>query len=370
MAEQSAERVRDDLRRGLEERVRKSRDLANALCLIHSDRSRIHWTYTAGTIGPDRNPIAPENPFHIASIGKTFTSVLTALLCEKKRLHWSDPISKYLPADLLKGLFVHEGKDYSSQVLVRQLLNHTSGIADYFEDKPKKGKSIKELIVEDPGRFWKPEDTFDFAREYLTAVSPPGKKFHYSDTGYNLLGKIIENVSGRSLSENLHADVFHPLGMKDSCFHFYSKPETENPLPLADTYLGDINVATFKSISVDWAGGGIVSTLEDLLLFHKALVHHTLVKPETFHSMSEDRGRFGFGMDYGYGLFFLNVARMTLVLPRALNMWGNMGSIAAYMFYNPFYDVYLIGTFNHSRYVRKQVVFLIGVMRKMRGLLR
>ena len=355
----------------LDAAVRKSRDLKNALFLVHSDRSGIHWKFSAGVTGPEKKPIPMDNPFHVASIGKTFTSTLIARLCERNRLSWDDPITKHLPMGLLKNLFVYRGTDYSGQVLVRQLLNHTSGIADYFEDKPKKGKSIKELIVEDPDRFWKPEDTFDFTRENMEAFSAPGERFHYSDTGYNILGKIIENVTEKPLFESLHREIFDPLGMENSCFHLYSEPNKgKNPEPLADTYLGKHNVAPYKSISIDWAGGGIVSTTEDLLLFIQALVHNTLVKRGTLEAMSIDTGRFGFGMTYGYGLLFLNVAKMALFLPRSLNMWGNLGSIASYMFYNPVFDIYLTGTFNHSRYVRRQVMFLISVMQKMRRLLR
>jgi len=61
----------------------------------------------------------------------------------------------------------------------------------------------------------------------------------------------------------------------------------------------------------------------------------------------------------------VNIGKMTIVNPKTLNMWGNFGSIAAYMFYNPTYDTYIIGSFNHSNYVVKQVFFLIDVIQKV-----
>jgi hypothetical protein len=102
-----------------------------------------------------------------------------------------------------------------------------------------------------------------------------------------------------------------------------------------------------------------------MIIFQKALVNSTLIKKETFEMCSRDLGQFGFGMDYGYGLLFLNVGKMTFILPETLNMWGNFGSIGAYMFYNLTYDVYIIGSFNHSNYRVKQVIFVIDVIRKI-----
>jgi hypothetical protein len=70
-------------------------------------------------------------------------------------------------------------------------------------------------------------------------------------------------------------------------------------------------------------------------------------------------------MDYGYGILLLNIRKLTTIYPKRLNMWGNFGVIAAYMFYNPVYDSYIIGSFNHSNYVVKQIFFLIDVIRKV-----
>ena len=345
--------------------VKKKKDLKNTLLLIHSDRLNIHWKFAAGTTGPGETPISEDNPYHIASIGKTFTSVIIARLCERGILRIADPVSKFLSPQMLDGLFVYKGIDYSRDVLVKHLLNHTSGIADYYEDKPLRGKSMKELAIEEPQRFWKPEETIAYSRDNQKAFSNPGRKFHYSDTGYNLLGKIIENVTEKPYHENLHTEIFSPLGMDHSHFLFYSDPKEKNPFQFADIYLGKHEVSSFKSLSIDWAGGGIISTMEDLLLFHNALVNNTLIKKETMEIWMKDVGKFGFGMDYGYAILSLNIGKMTVFLPKALNLWGNFGSFAQYMFYSPTHDVYIIGSFNHSNYVVKQVFFLIYVIRKI-----
>jgi len=357
MPKQTQDYIRHNIKEKLNNMVLKDKNLKNALLLIHSDKYKFHWKFAFGTTGNEQRSINKDNPYHIASIGKTFTSLIIAKLYQRYKINYDDPISKYLAPEILKNLFVYKGKDYSKDVLVKQLLNHTSGVADYYEDKSKKTKSIKELIIEEPDRFWKPEDTIEYTRDHLRTISVPGKKFHYSDTGYNLLGKIIEKITGRSFHENLHIEIFNPLGMVNSYFLYYSKPKEKSPHTLAPSYIGKYEVSTFKSLSADWAGGGIISTTEDLLLFHKALVNNTLIKKETFELFKKDLGKFGFGMDYGYGVLFLNIKKMAFSLSRAYNMWGNFGSIATYMFYNPVYDVYIIGSFNHSNYAVKQVFF-------------
>lgn len=349
----------------LEDMVRKDKDLQHCICLIHSDRSDIHWEYARGVTGSDQKPIQPDQPYHIASIGKTFTSVLIAKLSEQSLINYNEPIADILPPEILDGLFRYKDTDYTKDVLVRHLLNHTSGIADYYEDKPVSGRPVKKLIVEEPQQFWTPDQTIEYTKTYQRAVAPPGRKFHYSDTGYNLLGKIIEQITGLSFHENMHRAIFKPLGMKNTYLPFYSKPEENFGRKMADVFIGRHNVSTYNSLSIDWAGGGIVSTANDLLKFHKSLAGQRIITPAAFSRCCSDRSKFGFGMDYGYGILFINIGKMTWVLPEKLNIWGNLGSIGAYMFYNPAFDIYLIGSFNHSKYRVRQVFFLIGLLRKL-----
>jgi D-alanyl-D-alanine carboxypeptidase len=150
--------------------------------------------------------------------------MIIAKLYERGKLNYDNPISKFLSGEMLKGLFEYRGTDYSRDVLIKHLLGHTSGIADYYEDKPIAGKSIKELVIEEPQRFWKPDDTIDYTRNHQRAVAALGEKFHYSDTGYNLLGKIIEKITDKTFHDNLHDEIFSPLGMDASYFLFYSEP--------------------------------------------------------------------------------------------------------------------------------------------------
>ena len=329
--------------------------------VFYSDRLNIHWKFAVGTVGKEQKPITEDHTFHIASIVKTITSALIGKLYEEGKISYDDPIKKFLSDDILKDLHVYKGKSYSDEILVRHLLNRTSGIADYFEEQPKEGKSIIELVIDEPDRFWTPVDTIQWAKDNLEAHFPPGEGFYYSDTGYQLLGLIIEKITGKPMHESLHEYIFIPLNMDHSYQLFYSVPAVKSPYPVADIYMDQNEVSTYQSASVDWAGGGIVSNTEDLLLFHQALVDNMLLKEETLNKW-EDWAEFDRGIDYGYGLVSLKMKEMMFFLSDKLNMWGNWGSTSTYMFYNSVYDIYVIGAFNQTNFVKKQAQFMIKVI--------
>lgn len=355
------EKAENKIQSLLKKTVIKNQDLHHGILLVHSDRLNIHWKFAFGTIGKEQKLITEDHTFHIASIGKTITSALIGKLYEEGEISYDDPIKKFLSDDILKNLHVIEGKSYSDKILVLHLLNHTSGIADYFEEQPKESKSILELVLEEPDRFWTPLETIQWAKDNIKAYFPPGEGFYYSDTGYQLLGLIIEKITGKPMHESLHEYIFNPLNMNHSYQLFYSEPVEKSPYPIADIYKDQVEISTYQSLSVDWAGGGIISNTEDLLLFHQALVRNTLLQEETFNKW-KDWAKFGKGIDYGYGLVSLKFKEMMFFLSDKLNMWGNWGSVSTYMFYNPVYDIYVIGAFNQTNFVEKQGQFFIKVV--------
>lgn len=157
MASTSLQKTQERIHHKLEKMVQKRSDLKNSLLLLHSDKLDFHWKYAFGTTEKGKSPIGPDNPYHLASIGKTFNSIVIARLFERGLIDYNDPISQYLSSEMLTDLFVYQGKDYAEEVRVRHLLNHTSGVADYYMDKPLQGKSAMQLLTEEPDRFWTPD---------------------------------------------------------------------------------------------------------------------------------------------------------------------------------------------------------------------
>ncbi|MDP8286020.1 MAG: serine hydrolase domain-containing protein, partial [Candidatus Electryonea clarkiae] len=259
-------------------------------------------------------------------------------------------------------LFVIDGESFRDQVQIKHLLNHTSGIGDWFEDKPKDGSpSFLEQITADPDKPWTTDDVLAFHRAHLTAHFLPGEDFHYSDTGYLLLGKLIEVLYEKPLHTTLIEEIFEPLDMRSSYLNGYAEPLDSVRNEMLYVYLGDREVSYDAWLPADWGGGGIVTTLEDLLKFHKALVNGELVSLSTLEEMQQ-WAKWERGIGYGYGLVNLRIRALTFLLPGKYDMWGNWGSISTFMFYNPHYDVYLIGAFNQSKFIQRQVVFMIRVL--------
>lgn len=346
----------------LQEKVKKNKKLRNAYLLIHSERNKLHFNIAAGHA--DGTPAHKEQPYHIASIGKLFTAVILAILEEKEIISYHNRIADYLPDDLLAGLHLYKGRDYTYDIQIRHLLNHSSGIADYFTDKPRGGKPMLDLILENPTRTWTPQETIEWTKKNLSSRFPPGEGFHYSDTGYHLLGLLIEKVTSKKFHQVLHDLIFKPLDMKYSYLTGYSQPATASQYPAAGLYVNQVNVIDYPSLSIDYAGGGIVSTSEDLLKFMKALVNHELVSSDAFEKM-KDWGKFYLGIDYGYGLMNVRTHSLPFLMSKKYNIWGNAGAIGSFMFYNAAMDVYIIGNFNLLNYVRQSFVFLLNVLRKL-----
>ena len=118
---------------------------------------------------------------------------------------------------------------------MHHLLAHTAGVADYFEGRVTSGRPMRELVIAEPDRFWTPADLLDFTRSRQRPVGRPGERFAYSNTGYILLGRLLEQATGRAFHELLHERIFTPLGMRDSALLFHSRPANDEVGAAAST---------------------------------------------------------------------------------------------------------------------------------------
>ncbi len=349
--------------------VTKSKNSQSGTFLIHSDKLNLHIASASGFIKKENQKIQtiPNQPFHIASIGKIFTTVLIFQLIESGKLSENDTIEKILSKDLLKNLFVVDGKDYSDQVTVSHLLAHTSGIADYFESVDKKSKSVIDEIKKDPNRFWKPIDLLDFTRNNQKAISIPGKEFHYSDTGFILLGLIIEKRMNKSFETALSENIFKPIGMKKSYMHLRSEPLNASKLPISTMMLENIDVTNYKSISADWAGGGIISTTEDLFLFQKALLEGKLISISNYQAL-KGKNVFMDGIRYGKGFMTVKFGEMSFFMPNAPDLHGHSGLLGTQLFYSPEYDAHIILNIGSTDDVGDSFELMFWIMQDLKEL--
>ena len=230
-------------------------------------------------------PIDKQTRFHIASIGKTFTAVAIAQLVEAGKLSWDTTLAQVVPE--------YPDHEAAKKITVWQLLHHTSGLGDmlvpeYFANRE---------------RFIAPADYLGLiARQ--PKLSEPGKEWNYSNAGFMLLGRIIENVSHQDYDGYIQRHIFTPVGMQASGFDRLDEITPK----LAVGYYRD---GMFSSIwKMDWskiqfkggpAGGGY-SNNTDMLLFADALRNGRLVKPATLAKMFADQvpaGPGGYAAGFG-----------------------------------------------------------------------
>ena len=336
--------------------VRKDPQVKNAYLVVHSDQAGLHINLAEGT--GDNGIPTPHQPNYMASVGKLFTSVIVGMLHEQGALSFEDRISRHLDSRLIDGLHVYKGVDYSAEIQIRHLLNQTSGLADNFYP-------LFDKLLDDRNLDIGPHEAVEWVKKNLTPSAPPGKKVYYTDTNYHLLGLIVESVCGEPFHAVLKRRIFDPLGMKHAYMLHYSEPEKTSPHPEAGFYFNQVRLNDIKGFAgIDYAGGGVVAPMEDLLIFMKALVDHRLVTKETLEIMKNDKAKLNPGFDYGYGIW--QVRNLPLLMPSKYKSWGVLGATGAFMFYHPELDAYVIGNFNHTSWQRKCVRFMFRVMDKLR----
>lgn len=347
--------------------VSNQNEIKNATLLVHSDKLDLHVSHSYGSVfnGKKEIPAVPLQPFHTASIGKMFTSVLVLQEIERGKINLDTKIIEILGDHFLKDLFVFGGTNHASEVTVKQLLNHTSGIADYFEsteEDQKKSNSVITEISKNPEQFWTPTDLVEFTRKKQKAIAKPGEKFYYSDTGYILLGLILEKLNKQSLEDLLKIKIFAPIHMNSTYMHLRSQPISKNHLPLSHMYLGNQEVTHFKSISADWAGGGLISNTEDLLKFQKALVSGQLISSKVYEEM---KGSYQFhdGIRYGLGLMTVDYGDMLFLMKGTPPLYGHSGLLSTLCFYAPEYDAHIIANFGSTKHIDDAFEMMFHLMR-------
>ncbi len=199
-------------------------------------------------------PNSPQARYRIGSITKQFTSMLVMQLVNEGKLRLDGTISDYLP---------YYRKDTGSKVTIHHLLTHTSGIPSY-TDNPKFMRENIRTRVKSPK---------DFALEYCSGdlLWTPGEKWAYNNSGYFLLGAILEQVTGQRYEELLRQRIFDPVGMKDTGYDHFESIIPHRATGYQRSPEGDLQNADFLDMGAPYAAGSLYSTVEDLLRWDQAL---------------------------------------------------------------------------------------------------
>ena len=222
-------------------------------------------------------PNTPETKFRLGSITKQFTAVLTLQLVEQGKLKLDGKISDYLP---------DYRKDIGDKVTIHHLLTHTSGIPSY---------------TGQPGFFENvsrnPYKVSDFVAKYASGnlEFDPGSKYAYNNSGYFLLGAIIERVTGKTYEQVLQENIFNPIGMKNTGYDHHNTLMEKRASGYARNLDGYTN-APYLDMSIPYAAGSMYSTVEDLYLWDQALYTEKVLSAKSKELMYKP-----FLDDYAYG---------------------------------------------------------------------
>ena len=229
-------------------------------------------------------PNTPDTKFRLGSITKQFTATLTMQLVEQGKIKLDAKISDYLP---------DYRKDIGEKVTIHQLLTHTSGIPSY---------TGQPGFVENVSR--NPYKVDDFVKKYASGdlEFEPGSKYSYNNSGYFLLGAIIEHVTGKPYEQVLKENIFDPLGMKNTGYDHHDTIIPKRATGYSKTPDGYTN-AGYLDMSIPYAAGSIYSTVEDLYLWDQALYTDKLVSAQSKALMYKP-----FLQDYAYGWVVQNAS--------------------------------------------------------------
>ena len=343
--------------------IKKDKSVRNCVLSVMKGDGSFSWSGAAGVAHQaGQVPMSKDTPIFIASILKPYTATIIMRLQEQGALSLDDPMSKYIPEDLIKGIHVYKGKDYSREITINQLLSHTSGIADYYTEKPKGGKNVFELLLENPERAWGEDENIKFARDKLEPNFPPGTDASYSDTNFDLLGKIIEAITGQPLHTVYEDFIYRPLGLTHTWLIERSAPQI--PMPPADAFYKDRNITNIRSNSSYWPY--MVSTAEDMVIFLKALNEGRIVSRDTLKLM-HNWHKLEFPLQYGFGTMRFKLPPIMTKLTKVSPLWGHSGSTGSFLYYSQDRDLYLAGTINQVDSKVKPFILMMKVIRAVKS---
>lgn len=288
-----------------------------------------------------------QRPYFIASITKLFTTALIVQLSEEHKLALDTRASDLLGCDTMAGLNIYDGRDFGSQVTIGELLAHTSGIPDYFEQKRPDGETVlADLLKEDRGRSFEELLSISRSMKGRFAPSTPGKAF-YSDTNYMLLGRIVETLAGCSYENALRSRILQPLALEDTWL--FTPSRLDRYSDVTAVMYRNTPLHSPKALASFAAEGAIVSTMRDQIRFLRAFVGGELFSKASLERMTAQwRSIFSplVPLSYGVGVMRFSIPRWQSPFFPVPAMIGHSGVFGAMLFYVPDRDLYIAGTVN------------------------
>jgi len=221
--------------------------------------------------------ITPATNFRLASLTKQFTATAIMLLVHDGKLCYDDSLSQIFP----------DFPAYGRAITIRQMLNHTSGLIDYEGLLAQKYPGIPDEKIPQI----KDSGVLELLKQQSTTKFQPATRWEYSNSGYVLLGIVVEKVSGMSFGDFLHHRIFQPLGMSGTSAYEKGKNEVTNRAYGHSKTADGWRETDQSSTSATLGDGGVYTSLDDLEKWDHALTHHTLLSAKEMEPALTPPGR-------------------------------------------------------------------------------
>lgn len=265
-------------------------------------------------------PMKPDNVFEIGSMTKQFTAISILMLMENGKLDLDDPITKFIPDYPTNG----------NKITIHHLLTHTSGIKNFTSMRELNTISKNDLT---------PSELIDFFKNQPMDFSP-GEKFKYNNSGYAILGYIIETISGQSYADFVVENIFKKLEMKTSQYASHSEviQNRASGYQNKDGYINSREI----SFTLPYASGSLMSTVDDMFKWQEAIKNNSLISKETaekaFTNYILNNGE---PINYGYGWHIKTIAGIP-----DREHGGEIFGFKSMGVYIPGLDIYVVGLNN------------------------
>lgn len=279
----------------------------------------------------DEPALVDDRPWRLASITKTFTAVAILKLAERGQLNLHAPAVQYLPGWAIDLLQQSQGVVNAAQITTWHLLHHTSGLGDFATDQ----RWMQE-VMNKPQHMWTQRSVIEWSTFNSTPVGAPGEVFHYTDTGYTLLGLILENITRTDLAPAVRdLTRLDELDMPSTWWELLES-HPKGSLPRAGQYYDDIDVTHFNPSFDLYGAGGLVGNSRDLNHFGRALYEGRLLDEATTQLLYilEPSGTYGSGIvNYSFG---------------GQQSWGHTGFWHTWLYWVPSLDLVISGASNQA----------------------
>jgi D-alanyl-D-alanine carboxypeptidase len=340
-----------ELQAKMDEEIAANPTIPGQLLTVIAPSAGVDVDLAAGVVDfASGSPLEPGAAFRIASVTKTFTAAAVLRLVEMGEVDLDASIEQYVSAE---SVAILKADGYAThRITVRQLLLHTSGIADFAGRNP----AYALALFDNPSRVWTRAEQIQFAVDTADPVGEPGAQYSYSDTGYSLLGEMIQRRTGQNLGAAVRSLLnYERLGLTATYW------EQFEPVPagafMAHQYFGEVDITAMLHPTADLYGaGGLVSTTRDLAVFYRALLRGEVFEssdmldimltiPET--NLKAEAGL----MDAAMGIYRLS--------GDGLICWTHSGSWGGIVLYCPALDIAIARSINQAK---QQSVSLLSVV--------